>query len=196
MLRADSFEKPWSWEILRAGGEGDNREWDGWMASPAQFKCVWVDSGSWWWKGRPAVLQFMGLQRVGHDWATELIWTKSKLKFYELIMKIHWIKCGKILGIISSNYMTYIYLCAYIFIHIIFPSQFSFLFLVWHFNCTDIQYYLASPLALFILYTLSFCTSHWAISIAIPSRSFYLSFAISCKLLSSSSELFISGISF
>ena len=50
--------------------------WDGWMASPTQWTWVWVNSGSWWWTGRPGVLQFMGLQRVGHDWATELNWTE------------------------------------------------------------------------------------------------------------------------
>ena len=58
---------------LRAGG--DDRGWDGWMASPTQRTWVWVNSGSWWWTGRPGVLQFMGSQRVGHDWATELDWT-------------------------------------------------------------------------------------------------------------------------
>ena len=67
--------RPWCWERLRAGGEGDNREWDGWMASPTQWTWVWVNSRRWWWTGRPGVLQFMGLQRVGHDWATELNWT-------------------------------------------------------------------------------------------------------------------------
>ena len=56
--------------ILR--GEGDDRGWDGWMASPTQWTWVWVNSGSWWWTGRPGMLLFMGLQRVGHDWATEL----------------------------------------------------------------------------------------------------------------------------
>ena len=55
-------------------GEGDNRGWDGWMASPTQWTWIWVDSGSWWWTGRPGVLRFMGSQRVGHDWATELNW--------------------------------------------------------------------------------------------------------------------------
>ena len=75
MQRADSFEKPWCWERLRAGGEGDNRGWDGWMASLTQWTWVWVDSGSWWWTGRPGVLQFMGLQRVRHDWVTKLNWT-------------------------------------------------------------------------------------------------------------------------
>ena len=48
--------------------------WDGWMASPTQWTWVWVSSGSWWWTGKPGVLQFMGSQRVGHDWATELNW--------------------------------------------------------------------------------------------------------------------------
>ena len=57
---------------LKAGGEGDNRGWDGWMASPTQWTWVWVSSASWWWTGRPGVLQSMGSQRVGNDWATEL----------------------------------------------------------------------------------------------------------------------------
>ena len=56
------------------GEEKDDRGWDGWMASLTQWTWVWVDSGSWWWTGRPDVLQFMGSQRVGHDWATELNW--------------------------------------------------------------------------------------------------------------------------
>ena len=64
----------WCWERLRAGGEGDDRGWDGWMASPTQWTWVWVNSGNWWWTGRPGMLQFTGLQRVGHDWATELNW--------------------------------------------------------------------------------------------------------------------------
>ena len=64
--------RPWCWERLRAGGEGDDRGGDGWMASLTQWTWVWVDFGSWWWTGRPGVLWFMGSQRVGHDWATEL----------------------------------------------------------------------------------------------------------------------------
>ena len=76
MQKADSFVKrPWCWERLRAGGEGDNRGWDGRMASLTRWTWVWVDSGSWWWTGRPGVLRFMESQRVGHDWATELNWT-------------------------------------------------------------------------------------------------------------------------
>ena len=65
-------KKPWCWEGLGAGGEGDDREWDGWMASPTRWMWVWVNSGSWWRTGMPGVLQFMRSQRVGHDWATEL----------------------------------------------------------------------------------------------------------------------------
>ena len=68
------WKRPWCWEGLGAGGEGDDRGWDGWMASPTRCTWVWVNSGSWWWTGRPGMLQFMGSQRVGHDWATELNW--------------------------------------------------------------------------------------------------------------------------
>ena len=67
---------PWCWERLKAGGKGDNRRWDGGMASPTQWTWVGVNSRSWWWTGRPGVLQFLGLQRVRHDWATELNWTE------------------------------------------------------------------------------------------------------------------------
>ena len=72
------WKRPWCRERLKARGEGDDRGWDGWMASPTQWTWVWVGSGSWWWTGRPGVLQFMGLQRVGHDWATELNWFTQK----------------------------------------------------------------------------------------------------------------------
>ena len=66
----------WCWEGLGAGGEGDDGGWDGWMASLTWWTWVWVNSGSWWWTGRPGVLQFMGSQIVGHDWVTELNWTE------------------------------------------------------------------------------------------------------------------------
>ena len=70
------WKRLWCWERLGAGGEGDDRGWDGWMASLTRWTWVWVNSGSWWWTGRPRVLRFMGSQRVGHDWATN--WTKRK----------------------------------------------------------------------------------------------------------------------
>ena len=68
------LKRPWCWERLRAGREGDNRGWDSWMASLTQWTWVWINSGNWWWTGRPGVLCSMGSQRVGHDWVTELNW--------------------------------------------------------------------------------------------------------------------------
>ena len=70
MWRIDSLEK-----TLIAGGEGADRRWDAWMASATQGIRVWTSSSSWWWTGKPGVLQSMGLQRIGHDWVTELNWT-------------------------------------------------------------------------------------------------------------------------
>ena len=73
MWKTDSLEKTVIWERLKAGGEGDNRRRDGWMTSSTQWTWVWVSSGSWWWTGRPGVLQFMGSLGVRHVWVTELI---------------------------------------------------------------------------------------------------------------------------
>ena len=73
--RVDSLKKTLMLGGIGAGGKGDDRGWDGWMASLTQWTWVWVNSGSWWWTGRPGVLQFMGSQRVEHDWPTELNWT-------------------------------------------------------------------------------------------------------------------------
>ena len=75
------WKRPWCWKGLGAGGEGDDRGWDGWMASPTQWTWVWVNSGSWWWKVKPGVLQFMGSQRVGQDWATHLNWNELNWVF-------------------------------------------------------------------------------------------------------------------
>ena len=69
------WKRPWSWERLKAGGEGDDRGWDGWMASPTWWTWVWVSSGSWWRTGKPDVLQSIGSQRVRHNWEIELNWT-------------------------------------------------------------------------------------------------------------------------
>ena len=73
MRRVDSLEK--TLMLLGAGGEGDDRGWDGWMASLTQWTWVWVSSGNWWWTGKPGLLQSMGIQGVGHNWVTELNWT-------------------------------------------------------------------------------------------------------------------------
>ena len=66
------LKRPWCWERLTAGGEGDDRGWDGWMAALTQWTWVWVNSGSWWWTGRPSVLKSTGSQGVRCDWATDL----------------------------------------------------------------------------------------------------------------------------
>ena len=88
------LKRPWCWERLKAGGEGDDRRWDGWMASPTQWTWVWVNSRSWWWTGRPGVLQSMGSQRIRHDWATELNWIIS--------LKVRECKSGKTLSFYSK----------------------------------------------------------------------------------------------
>ena len=68
------WKRLWCWEELGAGGERDDRGWNGWMASLTRWTWDWVNSGSWCWTGRPGVLWFMGSQRVGHNWVTELNW--------------------------------------------------------------------------------------------------------------------------
>ena len=72
------WKRPSCWEELGTGGEGDDRGWDGWMASLTLWTWVWV-TRSWWWTGRPGMLQFMGPQRVGHDWVTEMNWTELNI---------------------------------------------------------------------------------------------------------------------
>ena len=101
------LKRPWYWERLKAGGEGDDRGWNGWMASPTQWRWVCVSSRSWWWTGRPGVLQSMGLWRVRHDWATELTdWLICSWKAHpttrgnllclgnELSLRVEWTSMG------------------------------------------------------------------------------------------------------
>ena len=78
------WKRLWCWEGL-GSGEGNDRGWDGWMASPTRWTWFWVNSGSWWWTGRPGMLRFMGSQTVGHNWVTELNWRK----YYSLLYNIH-----------------------------------------------------------------------------------------------------------
>ena len=75
------LKRPWCWERLVAGGEGDDKGWDGWMASPTQWTWVWVDFGSWWWTGKPGVLWFTGSQRVRDNWTTELKSVETQILF-------------------------------------------------------------------------------------------------------------------
>ena len=71
------WKNPRCSERLKAGGEGDDRGWDGWMALSTQWTWLWASSRSCWWTGKPGVLWFMGSQRVGRDWATELNWSRQ-----------------------------------------------------------------------------------------------------------------------
>ena len=77
------LERPWCWERLKAGREGDDRGWDGWMASLTWWTWVWGDSRHWWWTGKPGGLQSMGLQRVRHDWVTELNWRRQTMRWLD-----------------------------------------------------------------------------------------------------------------
>ena len=75
----------WCWERLKAGGEGDNRGWDGWMASLTWWTWVWASSGSWWWTGKPGALHSMGSQKS--DVTEGLNWTDEFMFF---CLKFHW----------------------------------------------------------------------------------------------------------
>ena len=101
MWRTDSLKRAWCWERLKLGGEGVDRGWDGWMASPTQWIWVWASSGSWWWTGKPCVLQSTGLQRVGHDWVTELNWNPLSPSQKEL--KVLWVHCGPVAKTLHSQ---------------------------------------------------------------------------------------------
>ena len=83
MGRADSFEKTLMLGKIEGGRRRGRQRWDGWRASSIWWTWVWASSESWWWTGRPGMLQFLGLQRVGHDWATQLNWT-YQVKFLQL----------------------------------------------------------------------------------------------------------------
>ena len=84
------WKRPWCWERLKAGGEADDRGWDGWMASWTRWTWVWASSGSWWWAG---MLQSMGSQKVRHNWVTELNWRYSRfniLRNCQTVLQITW----------------------------------------------------------------------------------------------------------
>ena len=92
-MRTDSFEKTRWWDRLKARGEGDDRGWDGWMASPTQWTWVWASSRSWWWTGKPGVLQSMRSQRVKHNWVNcdvweDLLFCVKSLKFRVRVTRV------------------------------------------------------------------------------------------------------------
>ena len=77
------WKRTWCWVRLKAGGEGDDRGWGGWMASLTRWAWFWASSRSWWWTGKPGALRFMGWQKVGLDWASELNWFLVRTKKHQ-----------------------------------------------------------------------------------------------------------------
>ena len=83
------LKRPWCWEGLRAGGEGDDRGWDSWMTLLTQWTWVWVNSGSWWWTGRPGMLQSIGSQGVRHEESNTTEWLNwTELNLVETLEEI------------------------------------------------------------------------------------------------------------
>ena len=122
MQRADSLKRPWCWERLRAGGEGDNRGWDDWMASPSQWTWVWVDCRSWWWTGRPGMLQFMGSQSwTWLSYWSELNWTMVNQLPFEASLSLK--KLKELISPVSLLHV--VWTLIYYFWHIYDPSAFS-----------------------------------------------------------------------
>ena len=128
MQRTDSFERPWCWERLKAGGEGGERRWDSWMASPTQWTWVWVNSGSWWWTGRADVLQSTGLQSRTRlsDW-TEPNQVQSKNSTNvknslciagTIFLKFLFMICASMFIIKMSLYFSFLY-CLLVFISLL-----------------------------------------------------------------------------
>ena len=104
------WKRLWGWEGLGAGGEVDDRGWDGWMASRTWWTWVWVNSARWWCTGRPGVLWFTGSQRVGHNWATELNWTEYSIVYMDHNFLIHssidgHLGCFHVLAVVNSATM-------------------------------------------------------------------------------------------
>ena len=103
MWRITHWKRPWCWERLKARGQEDSRGWDCWMESPTWWTWVWASSRSWWWTGKPDMLQSMGSQRVRHDWATELNWLLVNRN--TVFLYFHLVSCSPLLlnWISSSN---------------------------------------------------------------------------------------------
>ena len=113
MRRADSLAKTLMLERLKAVGEGTDRGWEGWMASPTQWTWVWVNSGSWWWTEWPGVLWSMGSQRVWHNWETKMNWTE--LMGLDAMISVFWVLSFKSAFSFSSSFFFF----------------FSFIFISW-----------------------------------------------------------------
>ena len=111
MRRTDSLERPWCWERLKARGKGDDRGWDGWMSSPTQWTWGWLNSGSWWWTGRPGVLQSMGHKELDTtEWLHWTEWFRWKTLFYPKFITIPFsYTCSKNLKIFCFTFTSLIH---------------------------------------------------------------------------------------
>ena len=112
MWRTDSLEKTLMLGKIEGWGEGDNRVRDGWMTSLTQWPWVWASSGSWWWTGKPGMLQSIGSQRAGQDWSnwTKLNWFFSIIVYYCILQYTEYIFLSYMVGPYSL-YILYILIC-------------------------------------------------------------------------------------
>ena len=119
------WKRLWCWEELGAGGKGDDRGWDGWMASQTRWTWVWVNSGRWWWTGRPGVLWFMGSQRVGHDWVTELNWYMlwNKISLHSSVFICKYLKNDIAWLTVNITHAIYIFCLENIYVHLCVCAQ-------------------------------------------------------------------------
>ena len=119
MRRADSLEKTLILGKIQGGRRRERQRMDGWIASPTWWTWIWVSSRSWWWTRKPGVLQSMGLQRVGHDWATELKWTENVIQVDIVIqyvalwewgfsLSITHLKCTRVVECISIFFLCWV----------------------------------------------------------------------------------------
>ena len=98
------WKRPWCWERLKAGGEGDDRRWDGWMASPTGWTRVWASSGSWWWTGKPGLLQVHG---VAKSWIWLSNWTELREESLSWFNKSQQQRQQKFHSILKPNHRPY-----------------------------------------------------------------------------------------
>ena len=112
------WKRPWYWERLKAGREGDDRGQDGWMVSPIGWTWVWASSGKCWWTWRPGMLQSMGLQRVRQDWATEQQQVIANLVILEgRFYYLHFIDVKNILENNGAVFVDNMYVYIHIYTH-------------------------------------------------------------------------------
>ena len=147
------WKRLWCWEELGAGGEGGDPGWDGWMASRTRWTWVWVNSGRWWWTGRPGMLRFMGSQRVGHDWTNELNWTENQLLLV-LFLKAFFGYAWVIIIYFNTVFTRYLALPSSVIIYFYFPAWYFLYWLKWN----KIKWRLCSLLTCYPCFFHSFAT--------------------------------------